>query len=143
MSVLNDRAEREVLMLLSTTDSVVRPAVALGGRMDVEEMEHKGDGIGWRSPTMLRTRICTTPKGEHDLASARSVTGHYVTRGRAHMGGPEETLAVPCNDPGRVSIRHVLHGRLTAIPGRRIGRGEKEGGIRHLLWAEGTVKQHA
>ncbi|TNC53031.1 DUF4432 family protein [Rubellimicrobium rubrum] len=140
---LGDGAERGVRMLEFRTGTGLRFTVALDRAMDIVEVEHKGRSIGWHSPAGLRHPGLHDPEGEQGLAFARSFTGFLVTCGLDHILGPEEVPADSYNYPGKTTIRHVLHGRVTAIPARLIGYGERWEGNRCILWAEGVVRQSA
>jgi hypothetical protein len=140
---LGDGAERGVRMLEFRTGTGLRFTVALDRAMDIVEVEHKGRSIGWHSPTGLRHPGLHDTEGEQGLAFARSFTGFLVTCGLDHILGPEEVPADSYNYPGKKTVRHVLHGRVTAIPARLTGYGERWEGDRCILWAEGVVKQSA
>lgn len=106
-------------------------------------MEHNGRSLGWHSPTGLRHPGLHETEGEQGLAFARSFTGFLVTCGLDHILGPEEVPADSYNYPGKKTVRHVLHGRLTTLPARLTGYGESWAGDRCVLWAEGIVRQSA
>ena len=57
--------------------------------------------------------------------------------------GPAEVPADSYNYPGRKTVRHSLHGRVSLIPARLTGYGERWEGDRCVLWAEGVVQQSA
>ena len=71
----------------------------------------------------------------------RSFSGLMVTCGLDHTLGPAEVPADTYNYPGRPTVRHGLHGRVSAIPARLSGYGERWEGDRCVLWAEGVVQQ--
>ena len=128
-------------MLEFRTGSGLRFTIALDRAMDIVEVEHRGRSIGWHSPTGLRHPGLHETEGEQGLAFARSFTGFLVTCGLDHILGPEEVPADSYNYPGKKTIRHVLHGRVTTIPARLTGYGERWDGDRCILWAEGIVQQ--
>lgn len=140
---LGDGAERGVRMLEFRTGSGLRFTVALDRAMDVVEVEHKGASLGWHSPAGLRHPGLHEVEGEQGLAFARSFTGFLVTCGLDHTLGPEEVLADTYGYPGKRTVRHVLHGRLTSLPAQLSGYGERWEGDRCVLWAEGIVRQSA
>ncbi|EYD76395.1 hypothetical protein Rumeso_02007 [Rubellimicrobium mesophilum DSM 19309] len=140
---LSDGTERGVRMLEFRTGTGLRFTVALDRAMDIVEVEHKGRSIGWHSPAGLRHPGLHETEGEQGLAFARSFTGFLVTCGLDHILGPEEVQADSYNYPGKRTVRHVLHGRLTTIPARLTGYGERWEGDRCILWAEGIVRQSA
>lgn len=143
LCTLGDGAERGVRMLEFRCGSGLRFTVALDRAMDIVEVEHEGRSIGWHSPAGLRHPGLHDPEGEQGLAFARSFTGFLVTCGLDHILGPEEVAADSYNYPGKTSIRHVLHGRVTGIPAQLRGYGERWEGDRCILWAEGVVRQSA
>jgi hypothetical protein len=140
---LGDGVERGVRMLEFRTGSGLRFTVAVDRAMDIVEVEHKGRSIGWHSPTGLRHPGLHDPEGEQGLAFARSFTGFLVTCGLDHILGPEEVPADGYNYPGKTTVRQMLHGRVTGIPARLAGYGERWEGDRCILWAEGIVQQSA
>jgi len=140
---LGDGVERGIRMLEFRTGSGLRFTVALDRAMDIVEVEHKGRSLGWHSPTGLRHPGLHETEGEQGLAFARSFTGFLVTCGLDHILGPEEVPADTYNYPGKSTVRHVLHGRLTTIPARLTGHGERWEGDRCVLWAEGVIRQSA
>lgn len=138
---LGDGPERGVRMLEFRTGTGLSFSAALDRAMDLVEVEHRGRSIGWHSPAGLRHPGLHDPEGEQGLSFARSFTGFLVTCGLDHILGPEEVPADSYNYPGKPTVRHVLHGRVTGIPARLSGYGESWEGDRCLLWAEGVVRQ--
>ncbi|WP_210528263.1 aldose 1-epimerase family protein [Rubellimicrobium arenae] len=140
---LGDGPERGVRLLEFRTGSGLRFTVAVDRAMDIVEVEHKGRSIGWHSPTGLRHPGLHEVEGEQGLAFARSFTGFLVTCGLDHILGPDEVPADNYNYPGKKTVKHVLHGRITSIPARLTGYGERWEGDRCVLWVEGIVAQSA
>jgi hypothetical protein len=140
---LGDGAERGVRLLEFRSGSGLRFTVAVDRALDIVEVEHKGRSIGWHSPTGLRHPGLHEVEAEGGLAFARAFTGFLVTCGLDHILGPEEVDASNYNYPGKRTVRHVLHGRVTSIPARLVGYGERWEGERCVLWAEGVVAQSA
>jgi hypothetical protein len=66
-----------------------------------------------------------------------------VTCGLDHVLSPCEAPADNYGHPGRLSVRHSLHGRISTIPARLTGYGETWSSDRCVLWAEGVVQQSA
>jgi hypothetical protein len=60
-----------------------------------------------------------------------------------HILVPEEVSGENYNYPGRKTVRHSLHGRISTIPARLTGYGEHWDGDNCVLWAEGVVQQSA
>jgi hypothetical protein len=140
---LGDGAERGVRVLEFRAGSGLRLAVAVDRAMDIVELEHAGRPLGWHSPTGLRHPGLHEYEGEGGLAFARAFTGFLVTCGLDHALAPAEVPADTYNYPGRRSVRHSLHGRVSFEPARLTGYGERWEGDACVLWAEGTVTQAA
>ncbi len=138
---LGDGLERGIRMLDFRTGSGLRFAVLVDRAMDISEVEHKGRAIGWHSPAGFRHPGLHEYEGEAGLAWARSFSGFLVTCGLDHTLHPEQVPADSYGYPGRTSVRHSLHGRISTIPARLTGYGEHWQGDRCILWAEGAVRQ--
>ncbi len=138
---LADGLERGVRMLEFRTGSGLRFTVLVDRAMDVAEVEHKGRSIGWHSPTGFRHPGLHEPEGEAGFGWARSFSGFLVTCGLDHILGPETVATDSYNYPGHNTARHGLHGRISTIPARLTGYGERWEGDRCILWAEGVVVQ--
>jgi hypothetical protein len=140
---LGDGVERGVRLLEFRTGSGLRFTVLIDRAFDIGECEYKGHAIGWQSPTGFRHPGLIEYEGEGGLAFTRSFSGLLVTCGLDHVCGPYEAPADSYNYPGRKTIKHSLHGRLTTIPAQLTGYGETWRGDECVLWAEGIVRQSA
>lgn len=138
-----DGVERGVRMLEFRTGSGLAFTVLVDRAMDLGEVSHAGRPIGWHSPTGFRHPGLHEPEGEGGLGWVRSFSGFLATCGLDHILGPEEVDAATYNYPRRATVRHGLHGRISATPARLTGYGERWEGDRCILWAEGTVTQAA
>ena len=143
LMTLGDGVERGIRMLEFRTGSGLRFTVLVDRAFDIAECEFKGMAIGWHSPTGFRHPGLHDYEGENGLSFARSFSGLLVTCGLDHILGPEEVPADNYNYPGRKSAKHPLHGRLTTIPARLSGYGERWDGDACVLWAEAVVQQSA
>jgi hypothetical protein len=141
LMTLSDGVERGIRMLEFRTGSGLRFTVLVDRAMDIAEVEHKGRAIGWHSPAGFRHPGLHDAEGDGGLGWARSFSGFLVTCGLDHTLGPEEVSAENYGYPYRKAIRHVLHGRVTGIPARLTGYGERWDGDNCMLWAEGTITQ--
>ena len=141
--MLGDGVERGIRMLEFRTGSGLCFSVLVDRAMDIAEMSHNGRSIGWQSPTGFRHPGLHEPEGEQGLGWVRSFSGFLATCGLDHTLGPEEVPADSYNYPRRATVRHGLHGRISTIPARLTGYGERWEGDRCILWAEGTVVQAA
>lgn len=141
LMTLGDGVERGIRMLEFRTGSGLRFTALVDRALDIADCEYKGQAIGWHSPSGFRHPGLHEPEGEAGLAWARSFSGLLVTCGLDHILGGEEVSAETYCYPGRKTVRHALHGRISTIPARLTGYGENWDGDRCLLWAEGVVQQ--
>ena len=140
---LADGAERGVRMLEFRTGSGLRFTVMVDRGFDLAECEHKGRAIGWHSPAGFRNPALHEPEGEGGLGFLRSFSGLLATCGLDHIGFMAEEPADRYNYAPRETVRHSIHGRISMVPARLTGYGERWEGDRCVLWAEGTVRQAA
>lgn len=143
LMTLGDGVERGIRMLEFRTGSGLRFTALVDRALDIADCDHKGRAIGWHSPSGFRHPGLHDDEGEKGLAWARSFSGLLVTCGLDHILGPEEVPADTYNYPGKRSVSHSLHGRLSTIPARLTGYGETWTGDECVLWAEGIVQQSA
>jgi hypothetical protein len=143
LMTLGDGVERDVRMLEFRTGSGLRFTVLVDRAFDIADCEFKGHAIGWNSPSGFRHPGLHEYEGEQGLAWTRSFSGLLLTCGLDHILGPEETPADTYHYPTKKTARHTLHGRVSTIPARLVGYGERWEGDRCILWAEGEVRQAA
>lgn len=141
LMTLGDGVERGIRMLEFRTGSGLRFTVLVDRAMDIAEVEHNGRSIGWHSPTGFRHPALHDAEGEAGLGFARSFSGFLVTCGLDHTLGGQVVDASNYGYPHRKTISHGLHGRVTGIPARLTGYGERWEGDRCILFAEGVVTQ--
>ncbi len=141
LMTLGDGVERGMRLLEFRTGSGLRFTVLVDRALDIAELDHKGRAIGWHSPAGFRHPALHEYEGEAGLAFTRSFSGLLVTCGLDHILGPGEVPADNYNYPGRATMKHSLHGRVSFIPARLTGYGETWDGDRCVLWAEGVVQQ--
>lgn len=139
----DDGVERGIRLLEFRTGSGLCFSVMVDRAMDIAEVSHSGRAIGWHSPTGFRHPGLHEPEGEGGLGWVRSFSGFLATGGLDHILGPEEVEAAEYGYPRRATVRHGLHGRISTIPARLTGYGERWEGDRCVLWAEGVVTQAA
>ncbi len=139
--ILGDGVERGVRMLEFRTGSGLRFSVLVDRAMDIAEVEHKGRAIGWHSPTGFRHPGLHETEAEGGFAWTRSFSGFLVTCGLDHILAPEQVSIESYNYPGRKTVTHALHGRISTIPARLTGYGESWDGNRCTLWAEAVIVQ--
>ncbi len=141
LMVLGDGVERGIRMLEFRTGTGLRFTLLADRALDIADCEHNGRALGWHSPAGFRHPALHEYEGENGLAWARSFSGLMVTCGLDHILGPETVPASNYNYPGRISVAHSLHGRVSTIPARLTGYGETWNGDECVLWAEGVVRQ--
>jgi hypothetical protein len=141
LMTLGDGIERGNRMLEFRTGTGLRFTAMVDRALDFADLDYKGQSIGWHSPAGFRHPSLHDYEGEDGLAFVRSFSGLVATCGLDHTMGPAEVPADSYNYPGRKSVRHSLHGRVSLIPARLTGYGEAWDGDRCLLWAEGVVQQ--
>lgn len=137
-----DGLERGI-RVLEFRAGALRFTVVVDRAMDIAEVEWRGVPVSWAGPSGLRSPALHDPEGEGGFSWGRSFTGFLVTCGLDHTLGPEEVPAENYNYPGVKTTRHGLHGRVSAIPARLTGHGERWEGERCILWAEGEIRQAA
>jgi Domain of unknown function (DUF4432) len=140
---LGDGVERGIRMLEFRTGSGLRFTLLVDRTLDIGECEFKGQSIGWHSPSGFRHPGLHEYEGEQGLAWTRSFSGLLVTCGLDHILGPEEVSAENYGYPGKNTVRHTLHGRVSTIPAKLSGYGEVWDGDRCTLWAEAIIMQSA
>ncbi len=140
---LSDGLERGIRALKFRTGTGLRFAVLIDRAMDICEVEFKGQSIGWHWPSRVRHSALHEYDSEGGFSWGRSFTGFLVTCGLDHTLGPEVVPAENYNYPGIKTNAHGLHGRISNIPARLTGYGERWEGDPCILWAEGQVRQAA
>ena len=138
---LGDGVERGIRVLEFRTGAGLCFNVLVDRALDIGDCAFKDQAIGWHSPSGFRNPGLHEPEGEGGLGWLRSFSGLMVTCGLDHTLGPAEVSANTYNYPGRPTVRHGLHGRISAIPARLSGYGERWDDDRCVLWAEGVVQQ--
>jgi hypothetical protein len=138
-----DGPERGVRVLDFRTGSGLGFRVAVDRGFDLLAAEYRGIPIGWRSPTGPRHPGLASPEENRGWGFLRSFTGLLATCGLDHALGPATSSALDYNYPGFSETDYPLHGRISQIPGRLLGYGERWAGDECTLWAEGEVAQMA
>ncbi|MDO8358866.1 MAG: aldose 1-epimerase family protein [Devosia sp.] len=140
---LGDGVERGIRLLEFRTGSGLRFTVLVDRAMDIADCDYKGQAIGWHSPAGFRHPGLHEYEGEGGLAWARSFSGLLVTCGLDHILFMNEVPADTYVYSPKPTVKHSLHGRISTIPARLTGYGERWEGDRCFLWAEGVVQQSA
>jgi len=140
---LSDGLERGIRMLEFRCGGGLRFTVLVDRAFDICEVEYKGASIGWHGPSGVRSPALHEYDSEGGFSWGRSFSGFLVTCGLDHALGPETVPADNYNYPGIKTNSHGLHGRISTIPAKLTGYGERWEGDRCILWAEGQVRQAA
>lgn len=138
---LSDGLERGIRILEFRTGTGLRFTVLIDRAFDICEVEYKGQSIGWHGPSGIRHPGLHEYASEGGFSWGRSFSGFLVTCGLDHIGGPETVPADNYNYPNIPTNSHGLHGRVSTIPAKLTGYGERWEGDRCILWAEGQVRQ--
>ena len=143
LMTLGDGVERGIRMLEFRTGTGLRFTVLVDRALDIADCEHKGRAIGWHSPSGFRHPGLHEYEGEGGLAWLRSFSGLLVTCGLDHILFMDEEPAQHYNYRPRQSVSHSIHGRVSTIPARLTGYGERWESETCVLWCEGVVEQAA
>jgi hypothetical protein len=117
--------------------------VAVDRGFDLLSADYHGVPIGWRSPTGPRHPSLASPEENAGWGLLRSFTGLLATCGLDQALAPTSSSAERYIYPGFDRHDYPLHGRVSQIPARLTGYGERWDGERCTLWAEGEVAQMA
>jgi hypothetical protein len=140
---LADGPERGVRALDFRTGAGLTFRVALERGFDLLSADYRGIPIGWRSPTGPRHPALASVEGGEGWGFLRSFTGLLATCGLDHALAPATSSAAGYAYPGIAEVRYPLHGRISQIPARLLGYGERWTGDGCTLYAEAEVAQMA
>lgn len=143
LMTLGDGVERGIRMLEFRTGTGLRFTALIDRALDIADCEYNGKAIGWHSPAGFRHPGLHEYEGEGGLAWARSFSGLMVTCGLDHILFMNEVSAETYVYSPKETVKHSLHGRISTIPARLTGYGERWEGDRCFLYAEGVVQQAA
>ena len=138
---LGDGLERGIRMLEFRTGSGLRFTVLVDRALDIADCEHNGRAVGWHSPAGFKHPGLHEYEGEGGLAWLRSFSGLLVTCGLDHILFMDEEPAGHYVYGPRKTVSHSIHGRISTIPARLTGYGERWEGDECVLWCEGVVSQ--
>lgn len=143
LMTLGDGVERGIRLLEFRTGTGLRFTTLVDRALDIADCEFKGQSIGWHSPSGFRHPGLHDYEGEGGLGWLRSFSGLLVTCGLDHIlfmyDAPTDSYVYG----PRKTASHSIHGRISTIPARLSGYGERWEGERCFLWAEGVVQQAA
>lgn len=143
LMTLGDGLERGIRMLEFRTGTGLRFTALVDRALDIADCEFRGMSIGWHSPAGFRHPGLHEYEGEGGLGWLRSFSGLLVTCGLDHILFMDEEPADHFLYKPRTTVRHSIHGRVSTIPARLTGYGERWEGDDCILWCEGIVSQAA
>ncbi len=138
-----DGPERGVRLLEFRTGAGLSFKVALERGFDLLAADYRGIPIGWRSPTGPRHPALAEVEDSRGWGFLRSFTGLLATCGLDHALAPATASAAHYIYPGVAERDYPLHGRISQIPARLLGYGERWQGDACTLFAEAEVAQMA
>jgi hypothetical protein len=138
-----DGPERGVRVLEFRTGAGLGFRIAVDRGFDLLSAEYRGIPIGWRSPTGPHHPGLASPEESRGWGFLRSFTGLLATCGLDHALAPATSSAAHYVYPGIGEIDYPLHGRISQVPARLAGYGERWDGDACTLFAEGEVAQMA
>ncbi|MEM1287101.1 MAG: aldose 1-epimerase family protein [Pseudomonadota bacterium] len=141
LTTLGDGLERGIRMLEFRSGTGLRFTVLVDRAMDIADCDYRGTPIGWHSPSGFRHPGLHEPEGEGGLGWLRSFSGLLVTCGLDHILFMDERNAKDYVYGPRNTVSNSIHGRVSAIPARLMGYGERWEQDRCILWCEGLVSQ--
>ena len=138
---LGDGAGRGVRVLEFRTGSGFAFEVVVDRAMDIGRCELAGRALGWQSPVGVAGPWYAEQAG---LGWLRTFGGGLLTTcGIDHALFMAEDTAEHYRYPPKVTESFGLHGRVSNLPARLTGYGERWEGDTCVLWAEGEVVQAA
>ena len=138
---LSDGPERGVRILEFRTGTGFSFDVVVDRAFDVGRCEVRGRPLGWLSPVGFAGPWFDEPE---DLGFLRNWGGGLLTTaGLDHALFMAEDTAEHYHYPPKETESHGLHGRVSNLPARLLGYGERWDGDECVLWAEGEVRQAA
>ena len=138
---LGDGTERGVRVLEFRTGSGFAFDVLIDRGMDIGRCEYGGWPLGWQSATSFAGPWFYEPAG---LGWLRGFGGGLLTTcGMEHVGFMARDTADQYKYPAKRDEEYGLHGRVSYLPARLTGYGERWEGDDCTLWATGEITQAA
>jgi hypothetical protein len=138
-----DGPERGVRVVDFRTGGGLSFRVAVDRGFDLLAADYRGVPIGWRSPTGPRHPGLASVEENRGWGFLRSFTGLLATCGLDQALAPAASSVALYIYPGFSESDYPLHGRISQVPARLLGYGERWDGDACTLCAEGEVAQMA
>ncbi|QKW10369.1 aldose 1-epimerase family protein [Streptomyces sp. NA04227] len=138
---LANGTERGVRAVELRTAAGLEVDVLVDRAMDLGAARFRGVPFGWRSGNGFRHPGLHEHNDEDGLSWLRALDGLLVSGGLDHTLFGGEVDASGYGYPPRQTVRHGLHGRLTAVPGRLLEAGEVWDGDHCVLRVRGEMVQ--
>lgn len=143
LMTLDDGVERGIRMLEFRTGTGLRFTALVDRALDIADCDYNGMSIGWHSPSGFRHPGLHEYEGEGGLSWLRSFSGMMVTCGLDHILFMADAPTPEYAYAPRQTAKQSIHGRISTIPARLSGYGERWDGDRCFLYAEGIIQQAA
>jgi len=138
---LGDGTERGVRVLEFRTGTGFVFDVIVDRALDIGRCELGGPALGWLSGAGFAGPWYAE---RQDLGWLRSFGGGLLTTcGLDHALFMADDSAAQYHYPAKETEHYGLHGRVSSLPARLTGYGERWEGESCILWAEGEVRQAA
>jgi hypothetical protein len=138
---LSDGLERGTRVLEFRTGAGFAFDIHVDRAMDVGRCEHAGRALGWQSATGFPGPWAYEPEA---LGWLRGFGGGLLTTcGLEHALFMAEDTAAHYHYPAKQTERFGLHGRVSYLPARLTGYGERWDDDACTLWATGEIVQAA
>ncbi len=136
---LGDGGERGVRVLEFRTGTGLMFDVLVDRAFDLGRCEWSGVPVAWEGAVGVRGPWYAEPEG---LGFLRTFGGGLLTTGGLdHTLFPTDDSAQGYGYPPRATEHYPLHGRVSNLPARLLGYGERWEGDGCVLYAEGEVAQ--
>lgn len=139
--VLKNGREEGVRALVLRNASGLEVEVLIDRAFDLGGARHRGVPFGWRSGNGFRHPGLHEADAEGGLSWLRALDGLLVTGGLDHALFGGEYDAQHYAYPPKQTVRHGLHGRLTAIPARLLSVEEDWQDVGGVIRVVGEVIQ--
>ncbi|HIY66769.1 MAG TPA: aldose 1-epimerase family protein [Candidatus Agrococcus pullicola] len=140
-TVLDNGSERGVRSLVLRNASGLEVEVLVDRGFDLGGARWRGIPFGWRSGNGFRHPGLHEADAEEGLSWLRALDGLLVTGGLDHALFGGEYDAGHYAYPPKQTVKHGLHGRITAIPARLLSVEEDWQDVGGVLRVRGEVTQ--